>query len=95
MLRISAQGLQLNIYSQFSMQSLTDSMENLTVKCQLLPINEALCELTFRCHNVPGYTRLVLLAMLILVYIFKLRFKDNCWLKENPSLKHVFIDNQN
>ena len=86
------------------MQSLTGSMENLTVKRQLLPINEALCELTFRCHNVPGYTRLVLLAMLILVYIFKLRFKDNCWLKENPSLKkrkenpslkHVFIDNQN
>lgn len=78
--RISAQGLWLNIYSQFSMQSLTDSMENLSVKLQLLPVNEALYELTFRCHNVPGYTRLVLLAMLILVYVFKLRFKDNCWL---------------
>lgn len=45
--RISAQGLQLNIYSQFSMQSLIDSIANLTVKLQLLPVNGALCELTF------------------------------------------------
>lgn len=58
----------------------------LTLKCQMFSINEAMCE----CVSWLSGAWLVLWAILIPVYVFRSKFKNNYWLRENPFSKVYF-----